>query len=237
MPNRVPGAFFVVGLAGLGEIAGKVAQRPYVPMLQEDNARTGFFEEPTVRAMLARQRQRTRALERATGQLIPWVFHRDGRPIKYYRRAWKTACKAAGVPHRIPHDLRRTAVRNLERAGVPRSAAMKMVGHRTEAIYRRYAIADERMLREGAAKLEALLQAQRGVTRVVVPMRSGKVMAKFPGGDMPLEGRSVAQVCEGMEARMVGWDGIEPPTPGFSVSPGDPDDGPPSSDIAGDPTG
>jgi hypothetical protein len=50
----------------------------------------------------------------------------------------------------------RTAVRNLERAGVPRSTAMKMVGHRTEAIYRRYAIADEPMLREGAEKLAAL---------------------------------------------------------------------------------
>jgi len=266
----------------LGEIAGKVAQRPYIPMLQEDNARTGFFEEaefrdvlghlpdhlkpvaevayvtgwrmrselltrqwahvdfgagwirlepgeaknregrmfpltPTLRVVLARQRAHTRAIERATGRLIPWVFHRNGRPIKYYRRPWLTACKAAGVPHRIPHDFRRTAVRNLERAGVPRSAAMKMVGHRTEAIYRRYAIADERMLREGAAKLEALLQAQRGVTRVVVPLRTAKVMPKFPGGDMPLEGVSVAQVCEEIEARMVGWDGIEPPTPGFSV--------------------
>ena len=72
------------------------------------------------------------------------------------------------VPRRIPHDFRRTAVRNLERAGVPRSAAMKMVGHKTEAIYRRYAIADENMLREGAAKLEALLEAQRGAFRVVV---------------------------------------------------------------------
>jgi len=46
-------------------------------------------------------------------------------------------------------------VRNLERAGVPRSTAMAMVGHRTEAIYRRYAIVDEVMLREGAAKLAA----------------------------------------------------------------------------------
>ena len=145
------------------------------------------------------------------------VLHGEGGPIKRFRRAWLTACKAAEVPHRIPHDFRRTAVRNLERAGVPRSAAMKMVGHKTEAIYRRYAIADESMLREGAAKLEALLQAQRGVTRVVVPLRTGKVTAKFPGGDMPLEGRSVAQVCEEIEARMVGWDGIEPPTPGFSV--------------------
>ena len=44
-------------------------------------------------------------------------------------------------------------MRNLERAGVSRSVAMKMVGHKTEAIYRRYAIVDEVMLREGAEKL------------------------------------------------------------------------------------
>jgi hypothetical protein len=54
---------------------------------------------------------------------------------------------------------RGTGTLDLERAGVPRSAAMKMVGHKTETIYRRYAIANETMLREGAAKLEALLQA------------------------------------------------------------------------------
>lgn len=59
------------------------------------------------------------------------------------------------MPGRIPHDFRRTAVRNLERAGVPRSTAMAMVGHRTESIYRRYAIVDEVMLREGGAKLAA----------------------------------------------------------------------------------
>jgi hypothetical protein len=44
---------------------------------------------------------------------------------------------------RVPHDFRRTAVRNLERAGVSRSDAIKMVGHLTESIYRRYAIADK----------------------------------------------------------------------------------------------
>jgi hypothetical protein len=41
-------------------------------------------------------------------------------------KAFKTACMKAGCPGRIPHDLRRTAVRNLERAGVPRSVAMKL---------------------------------------------------------------------------------------------------------------
>jgi len=51
-------------------------------------------------------------------------------------------------------------VRNLERAGVPRSVAMKMVGHRTEAIYRRYAIVDEIMLREAAEKLASAERSQ-----------------------------------------------------------------------------
>ena len=102
---------------------------------------------PTLRAALERQRAYTRAIEHAIGQVIPWVFRRDGQPIKYFRRAWLTACKAAGTPHRIPHDFRRTAVRNLEGAGVPRSAAMKMVGHKTEAMYRRYAIAPRRAAR------------------------------------------------------------------------------------------
>jgi hypothetical protein len=53
------------------------------------------------------------------------------------------------------HEFRRTAVRHLERAGVPRSSAMAMVGHKTESIYRRYAIVDEQSLREAATKLNA----------------------------------------------------------------------------------
>jgi integrase len=266
----------------LAEISGKVTQRPYVPMLREDNARKGFFEAaefqavraalpehlkavaetayvtgwrirselltrrwthidfeagwirlepgetknregrmfpmtPTLRAALERQRASTRALEHATGQVIPWVFHRDGQPIRHFRRAWLTACKAAKAPHRIPHDFRRTAVRNLERAGVPRSAAMKMVGHKTEAMYRRYAIADESMLREGAAKLEALLEAQRAAFRVVVPLRNDKVSTKSGGLETWREGLSAAEITERIRSEVVGRDGIEPPTPGFSV--------------------
>jgi integrase len=79
--------------------------------------------------------------------------HPDGRRIKDFRGSWANACKDAGVPGRLVHDFRRTAVRNLERAGVPRSAAMRMTGHKTEAVYRRYAITDSAMLQEAAVKL------------------------------------------------------------------------------------
>ena len=60
-----------------------------------------------------------------------------------------------GRPGRLVHDFRRTAVRNLERAGVPRSSAMAMVGHKTESIYRRYAIVDAGALREAAARIDS----------------------------------------------------------------------------------
>jgi len=154
---------------------------------------------PELRDVLERQLARTREVEKATGRIIPWLFHhRGGRPITGFRRAWLTACRRAGGPGRIPHDFRRTAVRNLERAGVPRSAAMKMVGHRTESIYRRYAIVDEAMLREGAEKL-ALAQAAE--------------WAKFRAKSWEGSPAGAAEVPE----ILVGWDGIEPPTPGFSV--------------------
>ena len=107
----------------------------------EDKNRSGRMFPLTgeLRAILEAQQALTKDVERATGQVIPWVFHRQGRTIKSFYAAWRAACASAGII-RIPHDLRRTAVRNLERAGVPRSAAMAMVGHKTESIYRRYAI-------------------------------------------------------------------------------------------------
>ena len=55
-------------------------------------------------------------------------------------------------------------MRNLERAGVPRSVAMKMVGHKTESVYRRYAIVDEGSLRDAAAKLDAVRERGTGAS-------------------------------------------------------------------------
>jgi integrase len=97
-------------------------------------------------------------------RIVSLVFHRDGERIKNFRRAWISACKAAGVPGRLVHDFRRTAVRNLERAGVPRSSAMAMVGHRAESIYRRYAIVDSGALRDAAAKIDNAAGTSTGTT-------------------------------------------------------------------------
>lgn len=73
-------------------------------------------------------------------RIVSRVFHRNGRAIHDFRGAWQKACEAAGVLGRLVHDFWRTAARNLESAGVSRSVAMKLTGHLTESIYRRYAI-------------------------------------------------------------------------------------------------
>jgi site-specific recombinase XerD len=150
----------------------------------KNNEGRNFPLTPMLREVLERQFQRTEALQREKGVIIPCLFHRNGKRIKAFRRSWLTALVKAGfgteirnasgklvkkVGSRIPHDFRRTAVRNLERAGVSRSDAMNMVGHKTEAIYRRYAISDEKSLKEAAAKLALQHEAdQRAADKVIM---------------------------------------------------------------------
>ena len=111
---------------------------------------------PELRKVLEEQVALTEALEKKTGKTIRWLFHRNGKPIKSHYSAWRSACDRAGVPGRMVHDFRRTAVRNFERAGIPRSAGMALSGHLTGAVYGRYAIVDEGMLKESEAKLSKL---------------------------------------------------------------------------------
>jgi integrase len=120
-----------------------------------------------MREVLERQRKFVSQIEHRKRIVVPWVFCKpDGGQIRSYYNAWQAACKAVGI-ERIPHDFRRTAVRNFERAGVPRTTAMAMVGHKTESIYRRYSIVDQAMLEMGASKLDLLQQAQ-GLSKPVV---------------------------------------------------------------------
>ncbi len=100
-----------------------------------------------------------------TGRVVPLVFHHNGARIRSFRRAWITACKAAGVLGRILHDFRRTAVRILERAGVARSTAMGMVGHKTKSIKRRYAIVDRVSRCEAATKIDESVGTVWGTVR------------------------------------------------------------------------
>jgi len=112
---------------------------------------------------LREQVGRVEALQKRTGRIIPWLFphlrgrQRAGQRRQDIRTTWKAACKAAGIPGRLPHDFRRTAVRNMERAGVPRSVAMKLTGHQTEAIYKRYAIVSDADLQEASRRLTNVL--------------------------------------------------------------------------------
>ena len=128
-----------------------------------------FHVLPELEALLRRRRAQTDEAQRAGQRIIPHVFHDTaGRPLfsagqakKSFRRAWRRACVAAGLPGRIFHDFRRTAVRNLERAGVPRSVAMELVGLKTDSVYRRYDIVDEHDLTDGVARYAARLAAAK----------------------------------------------------------------------------
>jgi integrase len=110
------------------------------------------FTQELEKVLLAQLAEHER--QKNAGRLVPHVFHRNGTPIRCFRGAWRTACRRAGCLGRIPHDFRRTAVRNLELAGVSHSAAKAMVGHKTESMYKRYAIVDSATLRDAAAKID-----------------------------------------------------------------------------------
>jgi integrase len=109
-----------------------------------------------LRSLLERRRVLTRERERDLGRVVPYVFTRpNGDPLGSFNKAWATACRAAGVPGRVLHDFRRTAVRNLVRAGVAERVAMQMVGWKSRQMLDRYHIVSAADLIDAARKIDA----------------------------------------------------------------------------------
>ena len=102
------------------------------------------------------------ALEKRQGARVlglPWVFHKDGSKIVSgtWARYWQMAREETGREGLMFHDCRRTMARNFDIAGVRRATAMKLMGHKSESMYRRYNIVNQRDLEDGVGKLNELM--------------------------------------------------------------------------------
>lgn len=97
----------------------------------------------------------------------PYVFHRNGKKIASFRKAFKAAAAAAKAPGLVPHDMRRSAVHNFRRAGLSENEGMKLSGHETDSIYRRYDIISDDDLTESMNRVQEHMKKEAEIRKVV----------------------------------------------------------------------
>jgi integrase len=111
-------------------------------------------------------------------------------PVGCYRKAWQSACVKAGLgtldksvkvnggyglyAGLVPHDLRRSAVRNLRKAGVDQTVAMRVSGHKTVSVFQRYNIVDSNDTKEAIARVPSAIGSNSGQVRRASRARSAK---------------------------------------------------------------
>lgn len=126
---------------------------------KNDEARTVYLDDE-LKAVFEGKKARQKELEK----ISPYVFLNEAGTdkIKDFRGTWSKACTSAKIGKKLFHDFRRTAVRNMVRAGIPERVAMMISGHKTRSIFERYNVVNETDLKVAAQKQEAYLRAQMG---------------------------------------------------------------------------
>ncbi len=130
---------------------------------KNDDARTVYLDDELKEVFKSQWEKR-----KASMAILRYVFP-NGKSIgqvRNFSRAWRAACRKAQIGERLFHDLRRTAVRNMVRSGVPERVAMMISGHKTRSVFERYNIVSSDDLRQAAARQEAYLKNQT-VTKTV----------------------------------------------------------------------
>lgn len=159
----------------------KVDLTDWVIRLSRKNEKT---KRPRTLALVGELREIIERRQEKRTAFCPFVFHRKGRQIKSFLNQFRSAAIAVGLGQMtvdpmtkksrylgiVPHDLRRSGIRNLTKAGVGESEGMSISGHRTNSTYKRYNIIDEDLQRQALEKAQQFqkLEVER---RKVVPIR------------------------------------------------------------------